>query len=71
MLTLSVHHRVPTAVGCGLLSGALLAGTVPASSAVDDLGSRVVLRDGAGDVQRMDPPDTTSYPYGALSLLPT
>jgi hypothetical protein len=61
-----VCRRLSVAVGCGLLAAALSNGIVPANAALDASVSRIVLRDGAGDVERMVPPDTVSYPYGAF-----
>ena len=49
-----MFHRASAAVMCGLLATTLVAGTAPATSAGDERPSRVVLRDGPGDVWKFD-----------------
>ena len=58
-----VNRWTSAAVTFGLVATTLLAGAAPGAAAADR-PSRVVLRDGPGDVQRIVPPDTTSHPYG-------
>lgn len=63
---LIANRRVSAAAACGFLVAALLTPTGSADASLSAEVSRIVLRDGAGDVERMVPPDTTSYPYGAF-----
>lgn len=70
---MTVRRALCAATTIGILVAGLLGATLSTADAQgdDEAGqrertTRVVLRDGPGDVERMVPPDTSSHPFGSF-----